>query len=127
MKCLTEDSSAECRRCRRSGLPCIFVPRANAATLPELKNGSREGGFKTDVLRRLQVIEDALGLSEASNRRLESVDAGDNEGFDEEEETLDDFNGLGALWDAAVILQSAPCSVPRTIWRRRIVRDLWLS
>jgi hypothetical protein len=127
MKCLIEDDSDECRRCRRSGLPCIFVPRANAATLPEIKNGSREGGFKTDVLRRLQIIEEALGLSEASNERLESVDAGDNEAFDDEEETMDEFNSLGALWDAVVILQSVPCSVPRAIWRRRTVSDLWLS
>lgn len=127
MKCLIEDNSDECRRCRRSGLPCIFVPRANAATLPEFKYHSRDGGFKTDVLRRLQIIEDALGLSEASNERLESVDAGDNEVFDDEEGTSDEFNSFGALWDAVVILQSAPCSVPRAIWRRRIVRDLWLS
>ncbi|KAF3392317.1 hypothetical protein DPV78_010528 [Talaromyces pinophilus] len=127
MKCLIEDNNDECRRCRRSGLPCIFVPRANAATLPEFKNHSRDGGFKTDVLRRLQIIEDALGLSEASNERLEFVDAGDNEGFDDEEEASDEFNSLGALWDAVVILQSAPCSVPRAVWRRRTVRDLWLS
>ncbi|GAM42821.1 hypothetical protein TCE0_044f17142 [Talaromyces pinophilus] len=127
MKCLIEDNNDECRRCRRSGLPCIFVPRANAATLPEFKNHSKDGGFKTDVLRRLQIIEDALGLSEASNERLEFVDAGDNEGFDDEEEASDEFNSLGALWDAVVILQSAPCSVPRAVWRRRTVRDLWLS
>lgn len=124
MKCLIENNTDECRRCRRSGLPCIFVPRANAATLPEFKNGSREGGFKTDVLRRLQIIEDALGLSEGSNARLESVD---DEGFDDEEETSDEFNSLGALWDAVAILQSAPCPVPRAVWRRRTVRDLWLS
>ena len=94
----------------------------------ELKNGSKEGaGFKTDVLRRLQIIEDALGLSGASIKRRESVDGGDNEGFDDEEDISDEFNNLGALWDAAVTLQSAPCSVPRIIWRKRTVRDLWLS
>lgn len=127
MKCLVEDDSNECRRCRRSGMPCIFVPRANAATLPEFKNGSREGGFKTDVLRRLQIIEDTLGLSEGSNGNLESIDGGNDEGFDDEEETSDEFNSLSALWDAVVVLQSAPCSVPRAIWRRHTIRDLWLS
>lgn len=128
MKCLIEDNTDECRRCRRSGLPCIFVPRANAATLPEFKSSSREGGFKTDVLRRLQIIEDALGLPEGLNGTLESVDDdGHNEGFDDDEETSDELNGLDALWDAVVVLQSAPCSVPRAIWRRRTVRDLWLS
>ncbi|EED21458.1 conserved hypothetical protein [Talaromyces stipitatus ATCC 10500] len=128
MKCIAEDNSDGCRRCRRSGLPCIFVPRANAATLPEFNTRASESGFKTDVLRRLKIIEDTLGLSEAHNAPSEHIDCGDCEGSDDDEGYPDEFNSLHALWDAVVILQSsAPGFVPRSIWRRHTVRDLWLS
>lgn len=126
MKCVIEDGDCECRRCRRSGLPCIFVPRANAATLPENVTGLKEGDFKIDVLRRLKIIEETLGLSEHSKTPTESVNPNDIESDDDY--VSDEFNSLGALWDAAVVLQSsAPNSVPSSIWRKRTVKDLWLS
>jgi hypothetical protein len=126
MKCIIEDSSIDCRRCLRSGLPCIFVPRANAATVPDVVLGLQEGDFKADVLRRLKVIEDTLGLAdEAPKMSTESVVVDDVES-DEGEDLYS--AGLGALWDAAVVLQSsAPSSVPQSIWRKSTVKDLWLS
>lgn len=128
MKCLFEDSSDKCRRCHRSGLPCIFVPRANAASLPELKTGATDNEFKRDVQRRLRIIEETLGLSEPQVSAYDAVDTAGGEECDEEEEHSEEFNNLSALWDATVILQnSAPSHVPPSVWRKRTVRDLWLS
>ncbi|KAL4864135.1 hypothetical protein BDV12DRAFT_16924 [Aspergillus spectabilis] len=122
MKCVIEGNATdECRRCRRSGLPCIFVPRANAATLPDSITSLPNGDFKTDVLRRLSVIEERLGLSAApypgSSGILESGD-----------ELSPDQSSLGALWEAVAVLQrSAPASIPSIIWRKGTVKDLWLA
>ncbi|KAH8697640.1 hypothetical protein BGW36DRAFT_397305 [Talaromyces proteolyticus] len=125
MRCIIEGNDA-CRRCRRSGLPCIFVPRANAATLPGAVTDTKDVDFKTDVLRRLKVIEDSLGISVADGILPESaiLDGGSNDG----EELSVEFSSLGALWDAAEVLQSsAPSSVPQYIWRKSTIKDLWLS
>lgn len=125
MKCIIEDNNV-CRRCRRSGLPCIFIPRANAATLPESVMALQEDDFKKDVLRRLKIIEDTLGLSAASAPFVES--AAPHGGSDNGEDLSPEFSSLGALWDAVVVLQrSAPSSVPTSIWRKSMVKVLWLS
>ncbi|RHZ53575.1 Zn(II)2Cys6 transcription factor domain-containing protein [Aspergillus thermomutatus] len=119
MKCVVEDNDV-CRRCRRAGLPCIFVPRANAATLPNsVLLGPQEDDFKGDVLRRLQIIEERLGLSDAF---------GGSHGAPADEDLSPDFSSLGALWDAVVVLRrTAPSSVPASIWRKSTVKELWLS
>ncbi|PWY81640.1 hypothetical protein BO94DRAFT_558070 [Aspergillus sclerotioniger CBS 115572] len=120
MKCVIE-SNDTCRRCRRSGLPCIFVPRANAATLPDGIMATRDGDFKDDVLRRLRIIEDRLGLSGASRPAVESPPS-------HNEDISPDFSGLGALWDAVVILErTAPSWIPGSVWRKSTVKGLWLS
>lgn len=126
MKCIIEGNDS-CRRCRRSGLPCIFVPRANAATLPESVAGFTDADFKTDVLRRLRVLEDSLGISalEVPSSQSTSLDDG---GLRHDEEHSAEFSSLGALWEATEILQSsAPSSVPRSIWHKGIIKELWLS
>ncbi|CRG84304.1 hypothetical protein PISL3812_01605 [Talaromyces islandicus] len=126
MKCIIEGNES-CRRCRRSGLPCIFVPRANAATLPCSVTGSTDADFKTDVLRRLRVLEDTLGISisEVASSQSTSLDDG---GLGHGEELSADLSGLGALWEAAEVLQSsAPSSVPQSIWLKGTIKELWLS
>ncbi|PYH97060.1 hypothetical protein BO71DRAFT_396502 [Aspergillus ellipticus CBS 707.79] len=120
MKCVMEENNI-CRRCRRSGLPCLFVPRANAATLPDGMMGWPEDDFKGDVLRRLRIIEDKVGISATSEPPVTSP-------VNQSEELLPQFNGLGALWDAVVVLErTAPDSLPSAIWRKSTVKDLWLS
>lgn len=65
MKCRI-DSGNTCRRCDRAGLPCIFVPRANAsafmvpASLPLAEMASYD--VTRDILRRVKTIEEHLGL-----------------------------------------------------------------
>lgn len=126
MKCIIEGNDS-CRRCRRSGLPCIFVPRANAATLPDSVAAFTDADFKTDVLRRLKVLEDTLGISIPELASSQSTNLDDGELCDGEELSAD-FSSLGALWEAAEVLQtSAPSSVPRSIWYKGTVKELWLS
>ena len=127
MKCTIEDNSDSCRRCQRSGLPCVFVPRANAASLPEsiwahVGAGSNVRG---DVLRRLKVIEDYLGLP-ASGSVVASNEAAAGVEEDSDEQTLTEYAGLGPLWDSATVLKrNAPASLPPAIWSRNIVEQLW--
>ncbi|KAJ0415156.1 hypothetical protein BJY00DRAFT_305108 [Aspergillus carlsbadensis] len=125
MKCVIENNET-CRRCRRSGLPCVFVPRANAATLPEDVMALQDGDFKRDVLKRLQAIEEKIGLSQAADPTSERIQ--DPDGEDDEREISPESDGLGTLWDAVAVLQrSAPSSVPPVIWRKATVKDLWSS
>lgn len=125
MKCLIAESNNACRRCQRSGLPCLFLPRANAATLPEeLLTGLDDAGgeFKTRVLHRLKVIEDRLGISTLDEPKLNNRD--DNREVD----FSTDYLSLSGLWEAAEMLEkSLPNSIPPLIWRRSIIKDLWSS
>ncbi|OJJ02065.1 hypothetical protein ASPVEDRAFT_62226 [Aspergillus versicolor CBS 583.65] len=122
MKCVVEGNNI-CRRCRRSGVPCIFLPRANAATLPESVMALQDDEFKADVLHRLEVIEERIGLSGAKSE-LQGADSAEADGT---RELSPESEGLGSLWEAVAVLQrSVPQSVP-SIWRGDIVKELWLS
>ncbi|KAL3446973.1 hypothetical protein BJX65DRAFT_107310 [Aspergillus insuetus] len=125
MKCVIENNET-CRRCRRSGLPCVFVPRANAATLPESVMALQDSDFKRDVLNRLRAIEEKIGLSPAANPASECPEEPEieNDGGD----TSSESDGLGTLWEAVAVLQrSAPSGVPPVIWRKATVKELWSS
>lgn len=64
MKCRI-DKGDVCRRCHRAGVPCIFVPRANAAGLPgsiALVDRS-QAELNREILRRLQALEEQAGFS----------------------------------------------------------------
>jgi hypothetical protein len=123
MKCIIADSTDTCRRCQRSGLPCVFLPRANAATLPnDVLSGLNDGNFKEDVLHRLKVIEDYLGMSALGEAEL------DGRAEDNDEEFSPDYRSLSGLWEAAEVLEkSAPSSVPPSIWCKSTVKELWSS
>lgn len=79
--------------------------------------------FKADVLQRLEVIEERIGLSRAQSGLRSAVSAEP----DSTRELSPQSEGLGSLWEAvAVLKRSVPQSIP-SIWRRDIVKELWLS
>jgi hypothetical protein len=79
--------------------------------------------FKADVLHRLEVIEERIGLSGAKSE-LQGTDSAEDDGT---RELSPESEGLGSLWEAVTVLQrSVPQSVP-SIWRGDIVKELWLS
>lgn len=121
MKCVIPDNGDTCRRCQRSGLPCVFLPRANAATLPNhVLSGLNDGDFKQDVLNRLKIIEDCLGLSGSTEHDLTERAEDVDEAFSPT------FNGLGTLWEAASVLEkSAPSYLPSSIWSKNTIQQLW--
>jgi hypothetical protein len=123
MKCVPAGNTDTCQRCHRSGLPCVFLPRANAATLPnDVLTGLNDGNFKEDVLHRLKVIEDTLGISTAEEAEL------DWRAEDSDEEFSPDYRSLSGLWGAVEVLEkSAPNSLPSSIWYKSTIKQLWLS
>lgn len=155
MKCIPSNDAHSCRRCLRTGVPCIFVPRANAATLPEglLAAGassSLDEHFKNEVLRRLRALESAVASSQnpAGNEQgiLSAVatigSSGTSTHVPVNHEATEDFDSasetssplpaayasLAALWEAVSVLrETAPASVPRRIWKRVTIGDLWLA
>ena len=158
MKCIASNDVRSCRRCLRTGVPCIFVPRANAATLPEGLLAAAGAGasldehFKQDVLRRLRVLESALATPN-NNRHagngqsngtlsntvgcnvnsmhmlVENEIVGDSDSSSEDISPLPVvYAPLAALWEAVSVLrETAPASVPRRIWKRTTIGDLWLA
>lgn len=81
--------------------------------------------FKADVLHRLKVIEERIGLS-AAQSSLQGTEAAED--VEHSRGLSPESEGLGALWGAVAVLQrSVPQSVPSSIWCRDIVKELWLS
>ncbi|KXJ87213.1 hypothetical protein Micbo1qcDRAFT_124941 [Microdochium bolleyi] len=139
MRCTPANGRSDtCRRCHRAGLPCVFVPRANAATLPDLPGlDSRspevpDEHFKRDVLGRLRLIEDCLGLSSATPTLGDGETSICETGH---ETTVSDFAdddmfsdpAMSPLWDAlAVLRQTCPAgAVPAPTWRKAAIVQLW--
>lgn len=117
MKCIVQGNSESCRRCRRAGLPCVFVPRANAAQLP-LVSEPLDLEFKNHVLSRLKIVEERLGLSGDNNMSLEMFAAAQEPSPEPTNEPL---------WNAILQLQRCSPSLPTTIWQRDTVESLWSS
>lgn len=121
MKCVLQGSSEACRRCRRAGLPCVFVPRANAAQLPSL-SGTLDLDFKNNVLSRLKVVEERLSI--VADGDMDFGAAGMFSGVSEQSpEPIPD----GPLWNAIVLLQRCSPAVLPSIWQRDIIESLWSS
>lgn len=125
MKCVVEENDEKCRRCVGSGLPCVFVPRVNAANLPEhiLSYVGSDSTFREDVLHRLRVIEEFLGLPNPGG----AVEPSDTAGVgDSDEQTLPEASELSALFNAVSVLEkSSPSSVRSSIWERSTIEQLW--
>lgn len=129
-----------CRRCHRAGLPCVFVPRANAATLPDLLGLGERGQvsdehFKRDVLDRLRNIEDCLGLTSSSKPTTADSDRSHLDvgrvpaGSDSEDDDSFGDPTFGPLWEALHVLRRICPSglVPPSTWRRATIVELWSS
>lgn len=125
MKCVAGNGQA-CRRCQRSGLPCVFVPRANAARIGDLLVSDQiDVSFKNTVLQRLQAIEGLLGIY---GPELGQED-GPRENAEDLDDTPSDLRGFDALWEALNVLQEGctTMSMPPTVWHRKTVGHLWSS
>jgi hypothetical protein len=129
MRCIIGTGKV-CRRCHRSGLPCIFLPRANAATIPDsivdlLPSDTTDRNFQNVVLERLRVIEELLGI----NAQDPTQEDASGDGEDVPQATSPEFSGFDALWDALSALREncAAMSVPPTMWHRNTVGQLWSS
>lgn len=124
MRCFL-DNDTICRRCRRAGVPCVFVPRANAAGVSSLQpsKDGLAGHRDASILRRLHTIETLLGISEPES--LADAEVGD--GVDEIRANVD--RGTAAqdpFWRAVAVLRSAaPNRVNPSIWEEGLIRDLW--
>ncbi|KAM3553420.1 hypothetical protein MY1884_006682 [Beauveria asiatica] len=133
MKCRI-DSGSTCRRCERAGLPCIFVPRANAsavmmpASMPLAEMASYD--VTRDILRRVKAIEDHLGLA-AAERPDELISAKPLLATPTSQDAplASDSSGEGQiqrLWDAVASLERCTTG-PRdpVLWDKNIIRYLW--
>ncbi|KIW14252.1 hypothetical protein PV08_07034 [Exophiala spinifera] len=120
MKCRPGDDSA-CRRCLRAGVPCIFVPRANAAGIgiPSIQPTTTETTLGFSILHRLQKIEDLLGISESAtpDDASDAVSNGDP-----------DVLPQNTFWNAVAVLRNlAPARVTPAVWERGTIMSLWSS
>lgn len=123
MKCRIDDGKT-CRRCRRAGLRCVFVPRANACAvmLPGSLSAAdfAPSDIASDLLQRVKIIEEHLGLSRYVPFQEEAVEVGPGG------EILEEDDDMSALWDAASRLEKA---VPRhhdaRLWNRVTLKHLW--
>lgn len=120
------DSGSTCRRCQRLGLPCIFVPRANApallvpASLP--LSAYQPPDVINDVLQRVKTIEDHLGLNSSPSQSNLGIEAN----IDEPMEPWHDDEPLDKLWEVSAIIER--CAVGHRdapLWKRSIIRHLW--
>ncbi|KAG5661746.1 hypothetical protein KAF25_003985 [Fusarium avenaceum] len=121
MKCVIQGSNETCRRCRRAGLPCVFVPRANAAQLPLLSE-PLDLEFKQNVLSRLKTLEERLNRVGVDDLELRVPGM-----FSSIAEQSPEPTPEGPLWDAITLLQKCSQVVPPQIWQRDTVESLWSS
>ncbi|UNI22264.1 hypothetical protein JDV02_008167 [Purpureocillium takamizusanense] len=125
MKCRL-DNGTTCRRCQRAGLPCIFVPRANAsafmvpASLPLAElTGSSE--VTKDLLRRVQAIEDHLGLPVTEIGQRISHEVASDKSHSNDQDVA-----FASLWEAVACLERCtPGPRDAALWSRSRVKYLW--
>ncbi|KAJ6781653.1 hypothetical protein PWT90_01403 [Aphanocladium album] len=131
MKCRI-DSGNTCRRCERAGLPCIFVPRANAsafmvpASMPLAEMASYD--VTRDILRRVKIIEDHLGLP--SSGKVDEVEAKPvitPVSHDAPSQADAPAGGqLQHLWDAVASLERCTTGArDAVLWNKNIIQYLW--
>ncbi|KAF2008553.1 hypothetical protein BU24DRAFT_360239 [Aaosphaeria arxii CBS 175.79] len=124
MRCLPGNGNI-CRRCYRSGLPCIFIPRANAANVGDLVPSQRlDAHFQVDVLQRLRTIEEILGIG-----CPESTEEATSNSRALSDNVPSELRGFQALWEALRTLQEncTNIDVPSAIWNKNVVGELWSS
>ena len=122
MKCRI-DAGTTCRRCQRAGLPCISVPRPNASAVlaPSslLLTEVPSLDAVTDIMRRVQLIEDHLGLSSAQEPQAQEKTT-----FTIDSQTYDE--SLGHIWKPLGCLdRCAPAPRQEILWRKSTIKYLW--
>ena len=121
MKCVSGKNET-CRRCQRAGLPCVFVPRANAAALPDLQLEISEWQFKQNVLQRLKAIEVFVGMPTSENSQA------DDDHVAADQDVMDSTDDLAPLWQSLGILKDcSPNHIPSAIWQKSLVKSLLAS
>ncbi|KAH6616250.1 fungal transcriptional regulatory protein [Boeremia exigua] len=131
MKCKM-DHGDTCRRCRRAGLPCIFVPRANAAgpwktnsnTDAFLMYDTLPGDLGLHLLQRVKAIEDHLGISDNLGSAHEA------EGVLEQGDSASGEDGatFKPLWQAAATLEKGSIGPHNPqLWERPMLKSLFLT
>ncbi|EGX88272.1 Fungal transcriptional regulatory protein [Cordyceps militaris CM01] len=133
MKCRMDAAGSTCRRCERAGLPCIFVPRANAsafmvpASMPLAEMASYD--VTRDILRRVKIIEDHLGLAvsgRVDDAEARSILTPTTQDAPVLPDSAGDAHHRQHLWDAAASLERC-MSGPRdaALWDRGVIQYLW--
>ncbi|RMZ10756.1 hypothetical protein D0860_03697 [Hortaea werneckii] len=130
MKCMPAkpDDGPSCRRCRRMQLPCVYRPRANAASLQDVQlpslssaaQGVQDVGFVQTLIHRVERIEKHLRLpSEDLNATSHSTDSTSPVGPN---------HSLAPVLAASVHLKRKAAGVPNAnAWNAGIVEQLWKS
>ncbi|KAF2097189.1 hypothetical protein NA57DRAFT_41415, partial [Rhizodiscina lignyota] len=132
MKCRI-DHGASCRRCLRAGVPCIFVPRANASSaashheqyiFPTELNADVLPSERTNsMLNRLQRIEEYLGFVNSEGDGSPSTMEPTRGEIDSPGQ-----ESLGTLWSAiAVLKRTCANEVDPKAWQRDTIKQLWLT
>lgn len=130
MKCRI-DEGPSCRRCLRTGVSCVFVPRANAAAYTEgytpgdaSHRSERSSQLSESILRRLQRLEDHVGLTALGENSLHN---GTQSGTMLESPEPED-SSLRPLRPAIQVLKNT-CSAGTTspLWEEPLIKRLWLS
>ncbi|KFZ10776.1 hypothetical protein V501_05048 [Pseudogymnoascus sp. VKM F-4519 (FW-2642)] len=124
LKCKV-DQGPSCRRCLRTGVPCVFRPRANASSTREVlpSEGSPNAVRWTSqtlhsVLNRLDIIESRLDLDSATGSIVE------------QEQNMPQIDtrdpALSEVWNAATQLrQKTHHPVNEKIWLPANIQQLW--
>ena len=123
MKCRI-DSGNTCRRCQRSGAPCVFVPRANVVNLWQAVAPKETSHPQPDgnVLDRLRTIEILLGIHVPEPaRNTEELESVINLS-----EVGQEGNDSDPFWsNIAALKRVTPSRVDAAIWQKETIRELW--
>ncbi|EGY15306.1 uncharacterized protein VDAG_06160 [Verticillium dahliae VdLs.17] len=130
MKCRI-DEGPSCRRCLRTGVSCVFVPRANAAAYTEgytpgdaSHRSERSSQLNESILRRLQRLEDHVGLTALGENSLHN----ETQSGTMLESPEPEDSSLRPLRPAIQVLKNT-CSAGTTspLWEEPLIKRLWLS
>ncbi|KAL2886144.1 C6 finger domain-containing protein [Ceratocystis lukuohia] len=120
-----------CRRCSKAGVPCVFVPRANASYLRDLivSSDSRDSdqvSFNRSVESRLKRIEDYLGLADGLPPPSPPSVQASEVNVSADAPSSPDSDVFSALWPAVLALKKAcTVNVSARIWDRGVIKALW--
>ena len=117
------DHGDACRRCRRAGLSCVFVPRANAAGPWKATPDALPGQLGLHLLQRVKAIEDHLGLSSDVDAQQDGAQGV----LDQEDlESSEQDRIFDPLWQAAACLEKCNLGPHNPqLWQRPMLKHLF--